>query len=207
MKPRPILNAILLAPLMLAPAFSQERTMTNRIMLLFFITFILLSDKLKNSIAQLLSESSQFNTNDVLVNVVEDNSKLFFIEEQRIFKIEDFPNIILNEAKKNKRESGVNTLCKAQGILKFEYKGSLVNAPIYLSPIDYSINKIKKELKFDEIDDESFLNPFIANYVADVDRNSKLNEDAIVHPCLLKGEPPPSSRTDLDIAEDKFVNC
>ncbi len=54
-----------------------------------------------------MKESSQFNTNDVLVHVNRENKKLFFSPEEMTFDLDVFPKVILREAEKTKKESGV----------------------------------------------------------------------------------------------------
>ena len=59
-----------------------------------------MSISIKNKLKELLSESVQFNTNDVLVNINKDNKLLVFNNKSLSFELNDFPKKIILEAKK-----------------------------------------------------------------------------------------------------------
>lgn len=123
-----------------------------------------MSRELKNSIYELLKESSQFNTNDVLVNADTENSNLFFVSESLHFDVEDFPKKILKEADKSRKESGVNSLCLAEGIVQIRLNGKEVNTPVYLIPLTYTLNKVQKTITFESRLEEAFINPVVYFY-------------------------------------------
>ena len=128
-------------------------------------TFIPLSQTLKNRIQELLSESIQFNTNDVLVNIEVDNKTLVFNDRQLIFDSGIFPKRILLDAKKNKKESGINSLCETCGIVKQIINGKDVQTPIMIFPLQVSLNKIKGELTFTRNEEDAFINPFLLRHI------------------------------------------
>ena len=123
-----------------------------------------MSKELRHIISNLLAESSHFNANDVLVNARIDHRGLFFIEGLRVFKLDEFPKRILADSRANMKESGVNTLCFARGILQLELNGKEVHSPILLTPISASIDRIQQTVSFQEIDDASFINPFVLGH-------------------------------------------
>lgn len=114
-------------------------------------------------IRQLLEESTQFNANDVLVNI--DRNAVFSLDSNWNSQQElPFSSIktILRKATENERESGVNPFCLAQGILEWEIKNEVVATPLILTPCQSVLNKIDQTVKL-EIDPElSFVNPFLA---------------------------------------------
>ena len=124
-----------------------------------------MSEHVQNSISELLKESSQFNTNDVLVNVDVDNSKLLFSAEQLVFKTADFPKAILREAEKTKKESGVNSLCVATGTVGLKIGDKEVTTPILLTPVQIVKNKIKDTITLVLVEDGDFVNPFLKMYI------------------------------------------
>lgn len=126
-----------------------------------------MSSQVKNSISELLKESSQFNTNDVLVNVDVDNAKLIFSPASITFSITDFPRAILREAERTKKESGVNSLCIASGTVKLEVGGKDVDTPIILTPVQLSKNRIKGTITLEPIEDGVFVNPFLKMFLAE----------------------------------------
>ena len=128
-----------------------------------------MSQSLKNSISELLNESSQFNTNDVLVNAIAENKRLLFSENQSRFPLAEFPKAILKEAVKTQRESGVNSLCRATGIVQLSINGKEVNTPIILAPLEFSIDKIKEEIQLIDDVDNIFLNPFLLSELRNKD--------------------------------------
>tara|TARA_R110002072_G_scaffold302779_2_gene488650 strand:- start:7816 stop:11217 length:3402 start_codon:yes stop_codon:yes gene_type:complete len=129
-----------------------------------FLTFIALSKEVKNSIRELLEETSRFNLNDVLVNSTVDNKKLLFTEELAI-TISDFPNRILSETKKVKKESGVNSLCLATECVQLKVKENQVQTPIFLNSLSFSVDKIKNTITLSSDEDAVFFNPFFVQYL------------------------------------------
>lgn len=129
------------------------------------ITFIPLSKSLKNRIQELLSESIQFNTNDVLVHIHTDNKVLIFNESQLVFPQEFIQKKILSDAVKNNKESGINSLCEVRGTISHIINGKKVESPIIICPLEFSVNKVKKEVTFTRNEDDEFLNPFLVRQV------------------------------------------
>ncbi|MFK7785713.1 MAG: AAA domain-containing protein [Crocinitomicaceae bacterium] len=128
-----------------------------------------MSKELKNIISHLLAESSHFNVNDVLVNAQQGNGKLHFIEDYHAFfkdgaALSHFPKRILSEARLSKKEAGVNTLCLANGIVHFELNNRSVESPILLTPVTHSVNRVHQQVSFKQVDDASFVNPFILSH-------------------------------------------
>ena len=122
-------------------------------------------NELKNIIQELRIESTQFNVSDVLVNVSEDNSNLFFSEKGFSFDLNQFPKKIINDANKIKKESGVNPLCSVRGIVSIQLGDKFVFTPVFLCPLDYQIDKIKQRITFTKLDDEIFINPFLIHHL------------------------------------------
>jgi hypothetical protein len=120
-----------------------------------------LSNSFKNSITELLNESCQFNTNDVLVNVNFENSKLFYSGKELSFDSTIFPKSIIREADKIRKESGVNSLCRAEGIVSLNVNGKDVQSPVIITPLTYTRDKVKQIVSFLLMDEERFINPFL----------------------------------------------
>lgn len=123
-----------------------------------------MSKDLQHIISNLLAESSRFNANDVLVNARDDHRGLYFVDDLHVFALDEFPKRILADARATMKESGVNTLCIARGVLKLELNGKEVHSPIFLTPISASVDRIQQTVKFQEIDDASFINPFVTGH-------------------------------------------
>ena len=142
-----------------------------------------MSKDLKNSITEILLESSHFNVNDVLVTISKENKKLFFTDDTLVFKREEFPKRILSESIKYKKETGVNVLTRSVGIVEFDYEGNSVRTPILLHPITFSINKIKDEITFVEEDEVYFINPFLAKFISQ-SSNQEIPDEILMEPNL-----------------------
>lgn len=123
-----------------------------------------MSTELRNIISHLLAESSQFNANDVLVDAHIDRRGIHFIADLRVFSLDEFPKRILADARANRKESGVNTLCVARGMLELDLNGKEVRSPILLTPITVSIDRIQQTVTFREVEDAAFINPFIVGF-------------------------------------------
>ncbi len=145
-------------------------------------TFIPVSKSLKNRIQELLYESVQFNTNDVLVDIHMDNKQLIFSGGQLIFSLESFPKRILLDAKKNKKDSGINSLCETRGVIKHSVSGKNVETPIFICPLEFSTNKLKSEHSFFRSEDDEFINPFLLRHI---NKNTDSNR---IHSALKDAE-------------------
>ena len=127
----------------------------------FLTKFILLINELKNTIENLRIENTQFNANDVLVNVDATNQNLFFSQVNLIFSLDEFPKRILSETIRLIKESGVNALCSANEVVELTIGDKQVRTPISFVPLEFKINKQKKQISFTQIEDEQFINPFL----------------------------------------------
>lgn len=121
---------------------------------------LLISD-LKNIIQNLRIESTQFNANDVLVNVDLTQTNLFSFEESGVVSLADFPKRILSETNKLMKESGVNALCCAKEVIELRLGEKVVQTPVILFPVEFKINKQKQIISFSKIEEEQFINPFL----------------------------------------------
>ena len=147
-----------------------------------------MSEELRHIISNLLAESSHFNVNDVLVDARNDHRGLHFVSVYSesgtsTYDITALPKRIVPTARRNLKESGVNTLCIARGILELELNGREVKTPILLIPISAKVDRIKQTVSFKEFEESAFVNPFILSHF-----HSKfdlsLPEDIIVEPKL-----------------------
>jgi len=97
----------------------------------------------------------------VLVNVDFENSRLFSSGKELCFDSDIFPKSILREADKTRKESGVNSLCIAEGFVALSVNGKQVQTPIIITPLTYTKDKVKQIISFSLTDEERFINPFL----------------------------------------------
>lgn len=114
--------------------------------------------KEKNSIAILLQEASEFNANDLLVNL--NFESCFSYQNESYIAWDDLRKIILKSQILIK-ESGVNPLCLAKGAITWEKNGSKIQSPLLLIPTTFIHNKVLKTVEFEFQEDEVLLNPFV----------------------------------------------
>ncbi len=110
---------------------------------------------------------NSITSNDILVNIVD--SKTYFINNE-IDKSE-FTEIVtppLNALIKINehvfRESGVQPLCICSLFFEWNFKSKRVKTPLVLIPLRFRKNKLKNEITFEKLTDESFFNPFLKTY-------------------------------------------
>lgn len=132
-----------------------------------------MSEALKHTIEELLRESRSFNRNDVLVHADSTSKKLLFVSELHLFSKNDFPNRILKEAKNSIKESGVNTLCLAEGFLINGENRS----PILLTPLSFKEDKVRNQIEFIVDENGPFLNPYIEYLLAEKEIRDTLSAD------------------------------
>lgn len=140
-----------------------------------------MSNNFRNRVNELLQESVQLNTNDVLVHVDEENGKLVFNQDKLVFDLNSFPKRIISEAKKLQKESGINALCETKGVLKHQFNSKEVLTPIFLYPLEITVNKVKEEITFLRNEEDRFINPFLI-------RQLNINETVIDTPNLLPND-------------------
>ena len=119
---------------------------------------------MKHRIIQLLQDVSQFNTNDVLVNI-EHSSLLPILDLSKFDQTQDylpFKSIVSN-AKKTEKEQGIFPLCLSQGVIEWEYKQSIISTPLLLSPVEIELKKVYNTIRFSLDEELSFINPFLIN--------------------------------------------
>jgi hypothetical protein len=125
------------------------------------------SENAKHKIQELLNDVSQFNANDVLVDL--DNNLVIPIElkpnniQPTILPIDSSIKSILNTAKKTKKEQGIFPLCLTQGFIEWEVKQFVVRSPLFLFPCHVEISKVKDTVKIIPLEEDVFINPFVVN--------------------------------------------
>lgn len=122
---------------------------------------------MKSHEQQLLSDwllrQSEFNKSDLLVHVQAKNIIPF--EKQLPFA--DATKIIA-KAQVSIRESGMNPLCKAEGLLHWEHQGEQLETPIWITPCSFKIDRVRKQVNFDVEDHLGFANPFLVKKLVEV---------------------------------------
>lgn len=119
---------------------------------------------LKHTISDLLEASSHFNINDILVDV-EQNAHNVWLGDQLKIDLNTFPKKILKDALSNIKETGIHSLCRMKGVIFLNDKKNTYKSPIFLSPLEYKVDKIKNEVTFTPNENNTFLNPFVLSYL------------------------------------------
>ena len=126
-----------------------------------------MSENAKHKIQELLNDVSQFNANDVLVNL--DHHQVVTIEtdsnskQSFLFSIDSKLKSILSNAKKTEKEQGIFPLCLTQGYIEWEVKQVLVRSPLVLFPCHAEISKVQNTVKITPLEETVFINPFVVN--------------------------------------------
>ena len=126
-----------------------------------------MSENAKHKIQELLNDVSQFNANDVLVDL--DNNLVIPIElnptnfQPTILPIDSNIKSILNTAKKTEKEQGIFPLCLTLGYIEWEVKQFAVRSPLFLFPCHVEISKVKDTVKIIPLEEDVFINPFVVN--------------------------------------------
>ncbi|XOV66026.1 MAG: AAA domain-containing protein [Fluviicola sp.] len=118
-----------------------------------------MSKTIQNTIAQLLQECRSFNRDDVLVHA--DFRKTLPFESFILapFTSSEVVWKLIKETEKNKKESGVNTLCLATGFLI--HGDGEFRSPLVLTPLTYTVDKVRSQLILEKVEDASFINPYV----------------------------------------------
>jgi superfamily I DNA and/or RNA helicase len=120
----------------------------------------------ESKIQEIIQETKSFNRDDVLVNLtseLEAGSGLeFVLPLSKELKKE------IDKAKAYYRDSGSRVLCKTSGLLEWEYKGKTCLSPLLLYPLDFTLDKIKKEYCFKTEEALFIINPFLQDVFLDL---------------------------------------
>ncbi len=68
---------------------------------------------------------------------------------------------IIKEAQKNQKESGVNTLCLAEGSLLHQKGEDTLRSPLFLTPLTYRMDKVRSQLHLEKMEEARFINPYV----------------------------------------------
>lgn len=72
---------------------------------------------------------------------------------------------LLKTTIQTKRISDTDTLCLAMHTIRWNFKNKEVATPLFIFPLNYSIQKVKQEIHFSADSEVYFLNPFLQNYL------------------------------------------
>lgn len=115
--------------------------------------------ELKNKLSELLHLASEFNTNDILVNITE-NQTVSITENTTQLPLEECQKFI-SKAQFSIKESGINPLCLVRGSITWNRNGVEIHSPLLIIPTSFTLNKIRKEVEFEYHDEAVFVNPFV----------------------------------------------
>jgi superfamily I DNA and/or RNA helicase len=103
----------------------------------------------------------QFSIDDSLVNF--NATKAIQVEQTFIFKKQAVKSV-LKEALFFEKESGINSLCLVEGVVKLNYRYKIINTPVFVKSCRFQEDKVNKIIRF-ESEEESFeINPFLQFY-------------------------------------------
>lgn len=131
------------------------------------ITQSTLEEDMCSLIRNLADELKSFNSADLLVNISGHSLKPLALEglshslpyDNELKKIHQTSN-------QHFRETGVNLLSLARGVLQWSHQGKEFQTPLLIYPIEAQFNKIKQELELQFDQEEGFLNPYLVYYFA-----------------------------------------
>ncbi|HNS41922.1 MAG TPA: DUF4011 domain-containing protein, partial [Taishania sp.] len=103
-----------------------------------------------------IHQQSEFNKNDLLVAVDPRKSSVF----QPTAPLSDREKTIALAASTIK-ESGVNPLCTAKGLLTWEFNKQIIQTPLWLLPTQFEVDKVRAQVQFFADDENGFVNPFL----------------------------------------------
>ncbi len=118
----------------------------------------------------IIFDLTEMTASDILVDVNLKSKRSILLEEKELkshFQIPlDLPwKTLLKTTIQSKRISDTDTLCVAMNTIGWNFKTKDVETPIFLFPLNYSIQKVKQEIHFSVDLETYFLNPFLQNYL------------------------------------------
>ena len=122
---------------------------------------------IKDTIRNILDEATSIVSNDLLVSI--NNTSVLHFDIQALKSILQFDlnsdiSSILQTSESTHRDTGILPICAAIGIMEWNYKEKKIKSPLFLLPLSFQKNKIKKQVQFSYFEEDFFLNPFLKNY-------------------------------------------
>jgi len=103
----------------------------------------------------------QFSIDDSLVNF--NATKAIQVEQTFIFK-KQVVKSILKEALFFEKESGINSLCLVEGVVKLNYRYKIINTPVFVKSCRFQEDKVNKIVRFESEEEYFEINPFLQFY-------------------------------------------
>ena len=88
----------------------------------------------------------QFSIDDSLVNF--NATKAIQVEQTFTFK-KQVVKSILKEALFFEKESGINSLCLVEGVVKLNYRYKIINTPVFVKSCRFQEDKVNKIVRFE----------------------------------------------------------
>lgn len=91
-----------------------------------------------------------------------------------------FPASILKETRKTLKESGINTLCEASCFLVQTNGTEFSRSPIFLTPLEFKIDRVRNSLQLIKAEDAVFVNPYIEFLLQSNEINTPWTQETLV---------------------------
>ena len=118
----------------------------------------------------IIFDLTEMTAADILVDVNLESKRSIALEETELQSNFQIPlnslwKTLLKTTIQTKRISDTDTLCLAMHTIRWNFKNKEVSTPLFIFPLDYSIQKVKQEVHFSADSEVYFLNPFLHNYL------------------------------------------
>lgn len=113
----------------------------------------------RDKIAELFLETSSFNSNDILVHVGDSQVHVVPADCTQLpyGSIKD----LIRKSQLSIKESGVNPLCRANGLLRLGEEEHLQRVPLVLIPLEFQIDRVRNQVDFHSDMDGLLINPYL----------------------------------------------
>jgi hypothetical protein len=105
-------------------------------------------------------QQSEFNKNDLLVSV----NELKILPFSENIPLEEITKII-SISQNSIKESGINPFCCVFGTLQWEWNQQLIQTPIWITPCEFKIDKVKQMVHLSPQEEEGIINPFLVKKI------------------------------------------
>lgn len=127
-------------------------------------------EKSTYQLADLIFDLTEMNTSDILVDVNLESKRSIQLQDAELKAEFQIPldalwKALLKTTIQTKRISDTDTLCLAMHTIRWNYKNKEVATPLFIFPLNYSIQKVKQKVHFSADPEVYFLNPFLQNYL------------------------------------------
>jgi hypothetical protein len=148
----------------------------------------------KEILGTFVEQASHVNKRDLLLEVSAGLTFPIKSKNELLLPMDHNPLMqIIEQARKEEKESGILPLCVAEHLLNWDYRGQPLRSPILLFPINVRYDKLRSKIELELTEERGFVNPMLLRMLK-IEFELILSDD----PCMVLSELQNAGFTKID---------